>query len=626
MTSELANNTEPVALDPAIDRDAIRKRYAAERDKRIRPDGINQYQRLAGKFADLGDDPWASVQEREPVTDHVLFTFIGGGFSGLCAGAQLKKVGVDEVRIIDGAGDFGGVWYWNRYPGAMCDTKSVVYMPLLEETGHVPTEKWAHGPEILEHAQRIGKHFGLYDQALFHTLVTTVTWHDERSRWIVETNRGDRFTTQFLGIGLGPLSVPKLPGIPGIEEFAGHTMHTSRWDYSYTGGDPQGAPMEGLRDKRVGVIGTGATAIQLIPEVAKYAHELYVFQRTPSSVAERGNGPLDDETARVLNEPGGQDKLLDSFTRNWDGFFGKPEPGIEVDDLVDDAWTDLGRRMRAQMHSVPVEEMTMERVMAAVGDLDLMLMEQRRTRIDEAIDDPATAEKLKPWYDLFCKRPCFHDDFLPAFNRSSVHLVDTSGQGVERINPSGAVVDGDEYPLDCLIYASGFEYGTGGSQLVTRAGFDVIGRGGVDLSQAWADGMETLHGMHVNGFPNMFIIQLFQGSFLGANVTQANNHAAQNLAAIVARVRAEGNDEVEVTKQAQDEYVEMLLRDGVPFGRPDCTPGYYNDDGHTEGRAFQLNCGYPQGTHSFVTMIEQWCREGKFPELQRRRSTTREHT
>lgn len=563
------------------------------------------------------------MKARDSVTDHVMFTFIGGGFAGLCAGAQLKKVGVDDVRIIDGAGDFGGVWYWNRYPGAMCDTKSAVYMPLLEETGHVPTEKWAHGPEILEHARRIGRHFGLYGQALFHTQATKVTWNQESSHWIVETNRGDRFTTQFLGIGLGPLSVPKLPGIPGMEDFAGHTMHTSRWDYSFTGGDPLGAPMEGLRDKRVGVIGTGATAIQLIPEVAKYAQELHVFQRTPSSVAERGNGPLDEETARLLKESGGQDKMLDSFTRDWDGFFGKPERGVEVDDLVEDGWTDLGRRMRAQMHSVPAEEMTPETVMAAVADLDMMLMEQRRAHIDAAVDDPVTAEKLKPWYDLFCKRPGFHDEYLPAFNRANVHLVDTDGQGVERITHSGVVVGGEHYPLDCLIYASGFEYGTGGSELATRAGFDVIGRGGVGLSQAWSDGMETLHGMHVHGFPNMFITQLFQGSFLGANVTQANNYAAKNIAAIVAHVLAEGNDEVEVTKQAQDEYVEMLLRDGVPFGRPDCTPGYYNDDGQPYGRAFQLNCGYPQGSHAFVKMIEEWCREGKFPELQRRRSKTR---
>lgn len=504
-------NTAPVELDERIDARATRERYDLEREKRLRTDGVHQYSRLTDEFAELADDPWMPVVEREPVFDHVQFTFIGGGFAGLCAGAQLHKQGITDVRIIDGAGDFGGVWYWNRYPGAMCDTKSVVYMPLLDETGHIPTEKWVHGPELLEHAKRIGTQFDLYRKALFHTMATTVTWDEGHSRWIVETDRGDRFTTQFLGIGLGPLSVPKLPGIPGIEKFAGKSIHTARWDYSYTGGDAAGAPMEGLRDKRVGVVGTGATALQLIPEVAKYAKELFVFQRTPSTVAARNNGPLEAEAIELLSSGNGQERLLESFSVNWDGFIGQPAPGIEVEDLVNDGWTDLGRRMRAQIHSVPPEEFSMEAMMAAVGELDLMLMEERRNRIDEIVTDPKTAESLKPWYDLFCKRPGYHDEYLESFNRPNVHLVDTDGKGVSEITEAGAVVDGEEYPLDVIIYASGFEYGTGGSEYVKRAGFDLIGRDGTDLSEAWADGMETLHGMHVHGFPNMFIIQLFQG-------------------------------------------------------------------------------------------------------------------
>lgn len=602
----------------AIDKDAIRKRYAVEREKRLRADGISQYQRLTDHFRELATDPWTPVKERPPVTDHVQFTFIGGGFSGICTGVHLKKLGIDDVRIIDAAGGFGGVWYWNRYPGAMCDTKSAVYLPMLEETGYIPSEKWAHGPEILEHAERIARQFKLHDKALFHTQATQVSWDEDASRWIVETSRGDRFTTQFLGVGLGPLSVPKLPGIPGIRDFAGKSIHTSRWDYTYTGGDSRGTPMLGLRDKRVGVIGTGATAIQLVPEVAKHAKELFVFQRTPSSVAPRNNGPLEDETRRLLREPGGQQKLLQNFALNWDGFIGQPAPGIEVPDLVRDSWTELGSLMRAQMHRVPPDQMSVATMMAAIEDLDVELMEQRRDWVDEIVRNPDTAQKLKAWYQLFCKRPCFHDDYLPAFNRPNVHLVDTDGKGVERITPAGAVVSGREYPLDCLIYASGFEYGTGGAGFVNRAGFGVTGRGGLDLAKAWANGMETLHGMHVHGFPNLFVVQLFQGSFLGANVTQAHNYAAENIAAVVAKVLAEGKRVVEVRKQAQDAYVEMLLRYGIPFGNPQCTPGYYNDDGHTDGRAFKLNCGYPQGSSAFVAMIQEQCRVGHFPELERR--------
>ena len=242
---------------PLLDKDALKRKYAEERAKRLRPDGIDQYSRLSGRFAHYAEDPYTPVADREPKTDHVTFAFVGGGFAGLVTGARLKEAGIEDVRIVEKGGDFGGTWYWNRYPGAQCDTASMVYMPLLEETGHMPTEKYAHAPEILEHSQRIGKQFGLYDHALFHTEVTGLQWLDDRSAWLVTTNRGDRFTAQFIGMGTGPLHVAKLPGIPGIESFGGHSFHTSRWDYDYTGGDPSGAPLSQLADKRVAIIGTG---------------------------------------------------------------------------------------------------------------------------------------------------------------------------------------------------------------------------------------------------------------------------------------------------------------------------------------------------------------------------------
>src|SRR5579875_2296338 len=245
---------------PRIDKEALRRKYLEERDKRLRPDGNDQYQRLTGRFAHYAEDPYTPVTPREPKTDHVTFAFVGGGFAGLVTGARLKEAGVDDVRIVEKAGDFGGTWYWNRYPGAQCDTASFVYMPLLEETGHMPSEKYAHAPEILEHCQRIGKHYGLYEHALFHTEVHSLEWQESESRWLIRTHRGDSFTAQFVGMGTGPLHVAKLPGIPGIDLFEGHSFHTSRWDYAYTGGDPDGAPMEKLADKRVAIIGTGATA------------------------------------------------------------------------------------------------------------------------------------------------------------------------------------------------------------------------------------------------------------------------------------------------------------------------------------------------------------------------------
>ncbi|MEV4898933.1 NAD(P)/FAD-dependent oxidoreductase, partial [Nonomuraea sp. NPDC055795] len=300
-----------------VDKHALRARYRQERDKRLRPDGNDQYLRLTGRFASYADDPYTPRAPREPKDDHVTVAFVGGGFAGLVTGARLKEAGVADVRIVEKGGDFGGTWYWNRYPGAQCDTASFVYMPLLEELGHMPTEKYAHAPEILEHCRRIGKHYGLYDNALFHTEVTGLEWDDERALWTVTTDRGDRFTARFVAMGVGPLHVPKLPGIPGIDSFAGHSFHTSRWDYGYTGGDPAGAPMDRLAGKRVAVIGTGATAVQCVPHLARACAELYVFQRTPSSVDVRDNRPTDPEWFAGIATPGWQRRWLENFTHSY---------------------------------------------------------------------------------------------------------------------------------------------------------------------------------------------------------------------------------------------------------------------------------------------------------------------
>ena len=183
--------TTTTAEKPTLDKDAIRRKYLEERDKRLRADGNAQYLEISGRLSHYLEDPYTPKTPRAPKTDHVTFAFIGGGFAGLVAGARLVEAGVKDVRIIEKGGDFGGTWYWNRYPGAQCDTASMVYVPLLEETGHRPTEKYAHAPEILEQCQRIGRQFGLYEHALFHTTVKDLTWDEANKRWIVRTNRGD---------------------------------------------------------------------------------------------------------------------------------------------------------------------------------------------------------------------------------------------------------------------------------------------------------------------------------------------------------------------------------------------------------------------------------------------------
>jgi cation diffusion facilitator CzcD-associated flavoprotein CzcO len=591
----------------ALDKEALKQKYAEERAKRLRPDGNAQYLELKGQLAHYAEDPYTPFRERAPVRDHVTVAFVGGGFAGLVTGARLVEAGIDEVRIVEKGGDVGGTWYWNRYPGAQCDTASFVYMPLLEETGHMPSEKYARGPEILEHCRHIAEQFGLYDKALFHTEVTDLEWDADRSWWIVRTNRGDEFTAQFVAMGTGPLHVPKLPGIAGIDSFRGHSFHTSRWDYDYTGGDPSGAPMERLADKRVAVIGTGATAVQCIPHLARAAKELYVFQRTPSSVDVRDNRPTDPEWFADMATPGWQQRWLENFTANQTG-------GQADEDLVMDGWTDIARRVRTRVMALPTQDLTPDKVLAAFEDSDFEKMEEIRARVDAIVQDPSTAHNLKAWYRQLCKRPCFHDDYLQAYNRPNTHLVDTDGKGVERITETGVVGAGVEYEVDCIIYASGFEVGT---EYTRRAGFDLTGRDGLTLSEYWGEGMRTLHGIHVHGFPNAFIVQPTQGANLISNVPHNLTEAGRTIAAVLRHAIDHGYREVEVTEEAEDGWVDLLLSGpGSLIGSPDCTPGYYNNEGHDAGPARQLFVGYPLGAMAYFRYIDEWRSSGEFAGLE----------
>ena len=602
MTATSSPSTEP------LDRDALRERYRQERDKRLRPDGNDQYREPTGRFAHLLEDPYTPRVAREPVHDHVTVALIGGGFAGLTTGARLKEAGVESVRIIEGGGDVGGVWYWNRYPGAMCDTAAMIYLPMLEETGHVPSAKYTPAPENFAHARRIATQYDLYEHALLSTKVTALEWDDAASNWIVRTDRGDEFTAQFVAMGTGPLQRPKLPGIDGIEDFAGHTFHTSRWDYAYTGGDPSGAPMEGLADKRVGIIGTGATAVQCIPHLAATAGELYVFQRTPSSIDVRNNHPIDPAWFATL-EPGWQKRWQENFTILQTG-------GFTDEDLVEDGWTDISQRIRDRVVAelaAEGAELTPELIARAFEDSDDEKMAEIRARVDEIVADPATAADLKPWYRQLCKRPCFHDEYLQAFNRPSAHLVDTDGKGVERIDETGVWAGGEHYELDCLIFASGFEFGP---DITRRSGFDTVGRDGETLADHWSDGMRTLHGIHVHGFPNLFIIGITQAANLISNITHNLSEAGATIAAVVGHAVETGAAEVEVTAEAEEAWLAQLDSSTGLFGNLDCTPGYYNNEGKPFSERDRLNgARYAGGPVAYFEHIDRWRRAGTFDGL-----------
>jgi len=592
--------SDDLGFDPA----ALKKKYLAERDKRLKAEGNEQYREIKGEFARYLEDPYVEPGfTRAPLTDEVEVVVIGGGFGGLLAGARLREAGIEDIRMIEKGGDYGGTWYWNRYPGAACDIESYIYLPLLEEVGYIPVEKYSRAPEILKHSRAIAEKFDLYRDVCFQTEVTEMRWDDQSSRWIIKTNRGDAMKARFVVMANGPLHRPKLPGIPGVETFKGHSFHTSRWDYHYTGGTCDGG-LTGLIDKRVGIIGTGATAVQCVPHVAAWAKELFVFQRTPSSIDVRNNRPTDPDWIQSL-EPGWQQKRMDNFNALVSGV-------PQNEDLVNDGWTDIIGNllvlMRKQNEAGGAADLATTMQLA-----DFKKMESIRARVDAIVRDRNKAEALKPYYNQFCKRTCFHDEYLDAFNRPNVHLIDTDGRGVERITEHGIVANGKEYEIDCLIYATGFEVGT---SYTRRAGYELYGRGGISLSEKWENGVSTLHGMHSRGFPNCFIISNSQSGFT-ANFPHMLNEQSKHLSYIIKECADRQVRVVEAAQDAEDAWVQTIISSAIMRQRfqEECTPGYYNNEGKPSALAAR-NGFYGLGPIAFVKLLEDWRSDGQLKGLE----------
>ncbi|HTH83911.1 NAD(P)/FAD-dependent oxidoreductase [Mycobacterium sp.] len=565
----------------AFDVDALRQKYAFERDRRLRADGIAQYLEIAGPFAGFANDPWCDPNfTRDPLSDEVDVAIIGAGFGGLLTAARLRELGVRSVRLIDKAADVGGTWYWNRYPGIACDVESYVYMPLLEELGYIPTEKYAKGDEIFAHCRRIAEHYDLYRAACLQTEVSEVRWDSALSRWIISTNHGDSMRARFVAMANGYLQKPKLPGIEGITAFQGHAFHTSRWDYDYTGPD-----LAKLSDKRVGIIGTGATAIQCVPHLARSAEHLLVFQRTPSTVDVRGNRPTDPGWSADL-EDGWQHRRIENFQLLTAG-------GEAEEDLVNDAWTSIVKKL-FMMRQTKVAGMSDEERLRTADMADFAKMEEIRARVDSIVTDRGTAKALKPWYGYFCKRPCFHDEYLHTFNRDNVTLVDTQGRGVEAISAAGVVVAGAQHSIDCLIFATGFEVGTDYSR---RTGFEIIGREGLTLTDKWRDGVRTVHGLSVHGFPNCFILSIAQSGFT-VNFPYLLDVQARHAAWVIAWALRNDAIEIEATPEAETAWVETVVaHSSASAGRAkSCTPGYYNREGQANAKTRQGSFFYGSPT------------------------------
>lgn len=595
-----------------IDIPALKQKYRFERDRRMRKEGQSQYVKPVDDFADAYEaDPYTPVKPRAAISEDLDIAILGGGWSGIMAGVELRKAGISDFRNIDHAGDFGGVWYWNRYPGLQCDNDAYCYLPLLEETGFMPSKKFTDGWEICEYAQSIARKYSLYDKALFHTMVSGLRWDDSIKRWRISTRQGDEIRARFVIMANGLLNIPKLPGIPGIHEFKGHMFHTARWDYDYTGGSQKNPVLSNLADKRVAIVGTGATAIQLVPYLGRYARQFYVLQRTPSCVDTRRNSSTDPEWVKTL-KPGWQAERRANFHRGANERFLKGEK-----DLICDIWTEVNRNIAAELEQQDWPELTPEQFAARYEEMDFRVMERLRRRVDEIVKDKVTAEKLKPWYRYQCKRPTSNDDYYDTFNLPGVKVLDVStSQGVERMTENGFVVDGVEYEVDCMIFASGYEVT---SDLDRRWGFDVFeGRDGLSMYKNWNGQYKTLHGVMTHGFPNLFIIGLNQGG-LNSSLTQNFETQSQHIAYIIKQARERGVVAVEASKEAQDAYVKHIRDTAIDRTEwiAACTPSYFNNEGKpdvdengNEKYRFYLGEVYGPGWDAFINLLEGWRRQG----------------
>lgn len=531
--------------------------------------GAADYMAMDGEFSKYLEDVYSAPPvPREALTDECEVLVVGAGFAGLLLWHKLSEAGFGDVRFCEKGGDVGGTWYWNRYPGIACDVESYSYFPLLEEMGYIPSMKFASGFEILEYCQAMAEKFGFYEHCLFHTTVERTVWDEETGRWTVYTDRGDAMRARFVILANGILTSPKLARIEGMESFQGQAFHTSRWNYDID-----------LEGKVVGIIGTGATAVQAIPELAKVVKELYVFQRTPSTIDVRDQRETTDEERRTWSkEPG--------WARARRARYALISGGRAAAQANDDYLS--GKVADFKERKVHEREISPDELLEKQLDSNFRIMEQIRARVDAIVKDPKTAAALKPYYPYACKRPTFHDEYLPTFNLPHVHLVDTAPIGVQRINERGVVHDGIEYPLDVLIYATGFQW------MATSTFNMVVGRDGRTLSEKWqTEGTKTFLGLHSHGFPNLFIMSGPQGGGGHFNFTFTIDAHTDYAVWMLSTLRERGESIIDVKKEPEEAYAQHCQEADIATAPlRDCI-SYYN--GH--GEAAPGSLAYYGGGH-----------------------------
>jgi cation diffusion facilitator CzcD-associated flavoprotein CzcO len=622
----------------------LAQKYEEERQKRLRPDGNNQYIDLEveapSHLASLIEDPWvdhAALNAQPPNLvsgDHVKLVILGTGIAGLLHAARFIEQGFspDDIRLVDEAGGFGGAWYWNRYPGITCDSESCIYLPLLEETEYVPKNRYSHGDEIREHAVRIAEQYRFSDKAVFRTHVHTMAWQDDEKRWSLKMtqNRGPEeqsreitITAQFLVLGSGLLLHPKIPKLEGLGNYQGEMIHTARWKYNISGGSPTNPTLTGLQGKKVGFIGTGATGVQCVTELAKWAGHLYVFQRTPSSVAERGQRPMDrEEWDRVASKPGWWTERNANFVSNTIG-----EP-VEQN-LVNDEWTRVDTYhvlVGSPERTSPLEMKDVPGQIGKMMAIDAPRGEKLRKRVTDIVEDAQTAENLKAWFPAWCKRPCFHDHYLQNFNRENVTLVRTEPTGVGKASSKGVVVEGKEYDLDVIVFGTGYRApSTDIGEPSKLANATITGVGGVSIAKKWLeDGPATLHGSMASSFPNLFFCNPVQSS-VSASMTYLFDIKARHASQVVAAALSQSSNPdklvLEPEAEAEEAWTNHLASMAAWFAPLSiCLPNFLNNEGAAvtdmkEAAKLARAMPYPLGINAFAKCLEEWRAEGSFKGL-----------
>ncbi len=575
ITDEALKTLPPEPVGAVFDAEEQAK-YKAFKEARA---GAADYIEMKGEFSRYLEDVYsADPVPRDALTDECDVLVVGAGFAGLLLWHKLRKAGFENVRFCEKGGDVGGTWYWNRYPGIACDVESYSYLPLLEEMDYIPSMKFAAGFEIMEYCQKMAEKFGFYDKCLFHTTVEKTEWDEASTRWTVHTDRGDAMRAKFVVLANGILTTPKLARIDGMQTFAGDSFHTSRWDYNID-----------LKGKRVGIIGTGATAVQAVPELAKIVKELCVFQRTPSSIDVRDQRETSmEEFEEWAKEPGWAKARRARFAKISQGRTAMKANDDYLAGRVDDF-----RDRKQHAEQISPEELVQKQL-----DSNFRIMEQIRARVDAIVEDPVTAAALKPYYPYGCKRPTFHDEYLPTFNLPHVHLVDTAPRGVSEINARGVVHDGKEYPLDVLIYATGFQW------MATSTFNMIVGREGRTLRDKWQEeGTKTFLGLHSKGFPNLFLISGPQGGGGSFNFTNAIEEHGDYVVWLLETMRDQGKGVVDVEAEHEDTYAKHC-READQLTRPlrDCIT-YYNGHGEAEPGSLAY---YGGGTwHKYRTRAQE---------------------